>query len=243
MLDCQLIRSNVVWYVALQFLDLLFVFFYLLIFCSHLQFIEYGTQESILVLQTCFDQLAMHAKEYKNMQLEPIFVSVFRNILNRPNFSTLLCQSLRSVSVNEEFLESLCKALQLAAPERIVIGLALSESENLDVRMCGMLHYHDMVHNQILFSLFNSTNNLIWVCSAGKSFCINQIAQLCSNNESLESAEQIQNVIIFLNQSEGLSEHVDSIMEILSRVNLKEDSEFILSPLITDELREAKFFR
>lgn len=113
------------------------------------------------MLQTCFDQLAMHAKEYKNMQLEPIFVSVFRNILNRPNFSTLLCQSLRSVSVNEEFLESLCKALQLAAPERIVIGLALSESENLDVRMCGMLHYHDMVHNQILFSLFNSTNNLI----------------------------------------------------------------------------------
>ncbi|KAL1818639.1 hypothetical protein ACET3Z_013508 [Daucus carota] len=177
------------------------------------EFIEYGTQESILVLQTCFDQLAMHAKEYKNMQLEPIFVSVFRNILNRPNFSTLLCQSLRSVSVNEEFLESLCKALQLAAPERIVIGLALSESENLDVRMCG------------------------------KSFCINQIAQLCSNNESLESAEQIQNVIIFLNQSEGLSEHVDSFMEILSLVNLKEDSEFILSPLITDELREAKFFR
>lgn len=81
------------------------------------------------------------------------------------------------------------------------------------------------------------------MCSAGKSFCINQIAQLCSNNESLESAEQIQNVIIFLNQSEGLSEHVDSIMEILSLVNLKEDSEFILSPLITDELREAKFFR
>ncbi|KAL8091899.1 uncharacterized protein LOC141692281 isoform X1 [Apium graveolens] len=177
------------------------------------EFIGYGTEESILVLQTCFDQLNMHVKDYKNMQLEPIFVSIFRSILNRPNFSTLLCQSLRSVPVNEEFLDSLSKALQLATPERIVVGLALSDSENPDVRMCG------------------------------KNFCINQIAQLCSNHESLESAEQIQNILIFLNQTEGLSEHVDSFMEIPSLVHLKDDSEFILSPLITDELREANFFR
>lgn len=81
------------------------------------------------------------------------------------------------------------------------------------------------------------------MCSTGKSFCINQIAQLCYNHESLESAEQIQNILIFLNRSEGLSEHVDSFMEILSLVHLKEDSEFVLSPLITDELREANFFR
>lgn len=81
------------------------------------------------------------------------------------------------------------------------------------------------------------------MCSTGKSFCINQIAEICSNHELLDSAEQIQNILIFLNQSEELSEHVDSLMEILSLVHLKEDSEFILSPLITDELREANFFR
>lgn len=113
---------------------------FLLISCSVLKFIGYGTEESILVLQTCFDQLNIQWKDFKNIQLEPIFVSIFRNILNRPNFSTLLCQSIKSPSVNEDLLDSLCKAMQLAAPERIVLGLALSESENPDVRMCGMLH-------------------------------------------------------------------------------------------------------
>ncbi|KAK1364557.1 CCR4-NOT transcription complex subunit 1 [Heracleum sosnowskyi] len=176
------------------------------------EFIGYGTEESILVLQTCFDQLNIQWKDYKNIQLEPIFVSIFRNILNRPNFSTLLCQSIKSPSVNEDLLDSLCKAMQLAAPERIVLGLALSESENPDVRMCG------------------------------KSFCMTQISQLCSNHEKLDSAEQIQNILIFLNQSEGLCKHVDSFMEILSLVHLKEDSEFILAPLLTDELREVNFF-
>ncbi|XP_074382310.1 uncharacterized protein LOC141724188 isoform X2 [Apium graveolens] len=175
------------------------------------EFIEYGTEESILVLQTCFDQLNIQWKDYKNIQLQPIFISVFRNILNRPNFSTLLCQSIKSPSVNEDLLDSLCKAMQLAAPERIVLGLALSESENPDVRMCG------------------------------KSFCITQISQLCSNHETLDSAEQIQSILIFLNQSEGLSRHVDSFMEMLALVHLKDDSEFILAPLLTDELREVNF--
>ncbi|XP_017218466.1 uncharacterized protein LOC108195949 isoform X2 [Daucus carota subsp. sativus] len=176
------------------------------------EFIGYGTEESILVLQTCFDQLNFQWKDYKNIQLEPIFVSIFRNILNRPNFSTLLCQSIKSLSVNEDLLDSLCKAMQLAASERIVLGLALSESENADVRMCG------------------------------KSFCISQIAQLCSSHESLGSAEQIQNILIFLTQSKGLCNHVDSFIEILSLVHLKGNSEFILAPLLTNELREVNFF-
>lgn len=139
-------------------------FWFLLIFCSVLQFIGYGTEESILVLQTCFDQLNFQWKDYKNIQLEPIFVSTFRNILNRPNFSTLLCQSIKSLSVNEDLLDSLCKAMQLAASERIVLGLALSESENADVRMCGMSHLisiykkRDMLYNAD--TVFNSSSIL-----------------------------------------------------------------------------------
>ena len=139
-------------------------FWFLLIFCSVLQFIGYGTEESILVLQTCFDQLNFQWKDYKNIQLEPIFVSIFRNILNRPNFSTLLCQSIKSLSVNEDLLDSLCKAMQLGASERIVLGLALSESENADIRMCGMSHLisiykkRDMLYNAD--TVFNSSSIL-----------------------------------------------------------------------------------
>lgn len=77
----------------------------------------------------------------------------------------------------------------------------------------------------------------------GKNFCMAQIEQLCTNHVSTDSAELIQNILIFLNRSEGLCQHVDLFMQIISLVHLQEDSEFILAPLLSDELREAKFFR
>ncbi|KAM7476295.1 hypothetical protein LguiB_023538 [Lonicera macranthoides] len=177
------------------------------------QYIGYGIEGSILVLQTCLDNLNIYENDLKNMKLAPVIASVFKHILEKPNFSTIICESLRTAAVNETFLENLCNALRLSSSEKIGFGLALSDSENLDIRMCG------------------------------KNFCMAQIEDLCANNLTLDSAEQIQNILIFLNRFEGLSKLVDSFMQMLSLVQLREDFAFILSPLLLSELREANFLR
>lgn len=48
---------------------------------------------------------------------------------------------------------------------------------------------------------------------------------------------------MFLQRSEGLSKHLDSFMQMLSLVQLKDVTDFVLSPLLSDELREEKFLR
>ncbi|KAL2234042.1 UNVERIFIED_CONTAM: CCR4-NOT transcription complex subunit 1 [Sesamum indicum] len=101
--------------------------------------------------------------------------------------------------INEELLQSLSGALQLGVSEKIGIGLALSSSENHDIRMCG------------------------------KNFCMGQIAELCANPVVFESTELIQQILMFLNRSEGLSKH--------------EGAKFILAPFLPDEQREDNFFR
>lgn len=90
------------------------------------------------MLQTCFDQLNINGSDLKDIKLEPIFASIFRYILNKPNFSTVLCQSVRNTALSEDLLENLCTALQLSELEKIGIGLSLSDSENLDIRICGI---------------------------------------------------------------------------------------------------------
>lgn len=69
-----------------------------------------------------------------------------------------------------------------------------------------------------------------------------QIAELCSTKASLDDVKQIQNVLLFLDQSEGLSKHVDLFMHLLSLVQSKE-AQFILNPLLSDELHEANVLR
>ncbi|KAL6965062.1 hypothetical protein U1Q18_036119 [Sarracenia purpurea var. burkii] len=177
------------------------------------QYVGYGTEGSILVLQTCLDHLSIHGKDLKNLQLEPIFGSIFKYVLDKPNFSTVLCESLRSAAINEDFLENLSNALHLSVCEKIGIGLALSDSENSDTRMCG------------------------------KNFCMAQIGELFTSRAYVDSAEQIQNIFMFLYRSEGLSNHVDSFIQMLSLLQLKEGDRFILAPLLSDELHEATFLR
>ena len=71
-----------------------------------------------------------------------------------------------------------------------------------------------------------------------------QIERLCETPVDRMSSEKIQSIVIFLQRSEGLSKHVDSFMQMLSLLQLKEDeSSFVLSPLLSDELRDANFLR
>ncbi|KAG8653698.1 CCR4-NOT transcription complex subunit 1-like isoform X2 [Manihot esculenta] len=177
------------------------------------QFIEYGVEGSVLVLQTCLEQLHFNRTDLKGMQLEPVFVSIFKFLLDKPNFSTVFCQSLRSLEINDEFLENLSNVLHLSLSEKISIGLALSDSEIVESRM------------------------------SAKKFCMAQIEELCENPVSLNSAEQIQNIVMFLQRSGGLSKHIDHLLQILSSVQPKESFPFVLTPLLSDEMREANFLR
>lgn len=104
-----------------------------------MQFIEYGTEGSILVLQTCLDQLDRNRTDVKNVALEKVVAAIFKSLLDRSNFSTVFCGSLRHSVTNEGFLENLSNALQLSVSEKICIGLALSDYENSDSRICGKL--------------------------------------------------------------------------------------------------------
>ncbi|GAV69286.1 Not1 domain-containing protein/DUF3819 domain-containing protein [Cephalotus follicularis] len=173
------------------------------------QFLEYGSRGSILVLQNLLDYLNSHGIDLKNMQLEALFAMIFKSILEKPNFTTVFCQSLGNTEISDEFLENFANVFHLTVPEKIVIGLALADSENPDTRLCG------------------------------KNYCMARIEELVANPVPLNSVEQIQNIFMFLQRSEGLSKHVDSFMQMLSLMQLNETTSFVLTPLLSDELREA----
>ncbi|KAJ4727200.1 putative Ccr4-not transcription complex [Melia azedarach] len=173
------------------------------------QFTEHGIEESIMMLQTCLDHLNLHGTDSKNPQLESVVASVCKYLMDKPNFSTVFSQSLGFTEINEQLLENLSNVLNLSLSERIGIGLALSDSENLEATMCG------------------------------KNFCMAHIEKLCGTPVPMNSAEQIQNIVMFLQRSNDLSKHVDSLMQILSLVQSKDLSKLTLTPVLPDELSEA----
>lgn len=77
----------------------------------------------------------------------------------------------------------------------------------------------------------------------GKNFCMAQIGELFTSHACVDSIEQIQNIFMFLHRSEGLSKHVDSFVQMLSLLQLKESDRFILAPLLSKELDEATVLR
>lgn len=75
----------------------------------------------------------------QNLQLKHNLISaIFRYLVNKPNFTTIFCEALRTIP-SEEFLGDMSKALNLSRAEKIAVGLALSDFENLDVKMRGKL--------------------------------------------------------------------------------------------------------
>ncbi|XP_031390313.1 CCR4-NOT transcription complex subunit 1 isoform X2 [Punica granatum] len=176
------------------------------------QFAEYGVEGSVLLLQSCWEYLNLH-KEDLNMHLQAVLVAIFKHLLDKPNFSTVLCLSVNGGIINEGYLENLSSVLHLSLSEKVSIGLALSDSENLDTRKCG------------------------------KNFCMAQIEELSANATALKSVEQVQSILMFLHRSEDLRKHVDSFMQMLSLVQPKDDPLFIIAPFLSDELRETDTFR
>lgn len=89
-----------------------------------------------MLLRSCLDYLNLHMED-KNMHCQAVLVGIFRHLLDKPNFSTVFSLSLTSGTINEGFLENLSGVLHLSLSEKISIGLALSDSDNLDTKKCG----------------------------------------------------------------------------------------------------------
>lgn len=104
---------------------------------SYIQFTEYGTDGSILLLKTCLDHLNLFRSDLKDMPQVSIIAAVIKYLLDKPNFSTVLSESLMTVEFSESFLEKFASRLQLNLLEKITIGLALSDSDNVETRLSG----------------------------------------------------------------------------------------------------------
>ncbi|KAJ8900176.1 hypothetical protein K2173_024816 [Erythroxylum novogranatense] len=177
------------------------------------EFIDHGVEGSVMAFKTCLENLLSPKSGPKHEQVEQVLLSVFKYLLEKPNFSTVFSQSLRFLEINEEFLEKLCNVLQLSLPEKIGIGLALSDFESVETQMCG------------------------------KKFCMVHLEKLCANPDSINSVEQIQDTVMFLQQSGAFSKHVDQFMQIFSLAQFDNVVPFVLNPLLPDELHETNFLR
>ncbi|KAF5204452.1 Ccr4-not transcription complex subunit [Thalictrum thalictroides] len=174
------------------------------------QFVDYGIEGSILLLQTCLGHITLQRGDDQNMQLKSdLFGAIFRYLLDRPNFSTVLCESLRNKIISDGFLGDLSKELHLSIFEKISVGLALSDSEDLSSR------------------------------TSGQNFCMIQIEELCSNPVAIDSNEKIQNIIIYLSRS-GLATLLDSFMQMLSLSQQKHKTSFLLAPLLSDDMQDTR---
>ncbi|BBN05282.1 CCR4-NOT transcription complex subunit 1 [Marchantia polymorpha subsp. ruderalis] len=100
---------------------------------------EYGIDASVLVLRMCLEQVNKREGEVQNLQLKlELLASVIKELVHQPNFATIFCEAVRQiVSISEDFLDYLSKALKLTIPEQIALGLALSNAEDLKHRQEG----------------------------------------------------------------------------------------------------------
>ncbi|MCL7029068.1 hypothetical protein MKW94_016593 [Papaver nudicaule] len=130
-----------------------------------------------------------------------LLAAIFRYQLDKPNFSTVLCQALRNITVPYEFLlRDVLNECKFSSSEKIAFGLALSDSEEIDIR------------------------------SIGQSFCMSQIEELCANSGMIDSNEQIQNIVLFLSRSAGVAKLVDSFIQMVSLLEMINRNPLILSP-------------
>ncbi|XWS47676.1 hypothetical protein CRYUN_Cryun13aG0004400 [Craigia yunnanensis] len=178
------------------------------------QTLEYGIEGSILLLQTCLDHINLLGEDLQRKQfMSELFSEVFSYLLGRPHFSTVCCEAFRDVIISKKFLREFSNELQLSISEKVALGLALADSEHVEVR------------------------------TTGQDFSIGLIQELCANPASVDSVEEIQNMILFLYQSEGLTKYVDSFMQMVALMEPKERTPFILAPLLKGDVKESRFPR
>lgn len=92
------------------------------------------------MLRVCLNQMLLNAGEVKNLQLQlqqRLLSDVFRYCLRKTCFTTSFCEVLTTIALTDDFLESLSNLLELSVAEKIGVGLALSDSENSEIKQKG----------------------------------------------------------------------------------------------------------
>uniref|UniRef100_A0A0D3C6V7 CCR4-Not complex component Not1 C-terminal domain-containing protein n=1 Tax=Brassica oleracea var. oleracea TaxID=109376 RepID=A0A0D3C6V7_BRAOL len=128
--------------------------------------------------------------------------------------SNLISHALRDVEVTDEFVADLTNALDFSISDKISFALSLAEFDSSD-----------------------DAN------AAGRNLLLAMIEQLCANSAQIESTEQVQNILLFLQNSEDLSTHLNSFLHILSSTLPKDDFSFALTPILSQQLHEADVLR
>ncbi|KAI3764755.1 hypothetical protein L2E82_14771 [Cichorium intybus] len=143
--------------------------YFKLIFSFILQYIEYGTEESILLVDSCLHHFKIYEKGLKSTHLEPAVASLFRKLMEKPYFCKVFSGLVKHIPISKEFLDNLSTAMQLSPFEKLGFGLALSDSENNDVRMAGRNFYMaqfevlllEMPRIIVMFPHFSTPQNLL----------------------------------------------------------------------------------
>ncbi|KAL6645362.1 hypothetical protein ACP70R_016970 [Stipagrostis hirtigluma subsp. patula] len=157
------------------------------------QLVDCGLDGCTLVLQACLNEVLLNAGEVKNSRLEQNLLSdVIRYCLEKTYFSTSFCEALRTITLTDSFLETLSNLLELSAAEKVGVGLALSDSDDSEIKL------------------------------KGQQFAIAQIEELCSNPVQSLSNDKIHEIVVFLHQTDGLSKHIDTFSDIVSLLEVTE---------------------
>uniref|UniRef100_A0A0D9XMB8 CCR4-Not complex component Not1 C-terminal domain-containing protein n=1 Tax=Leersia perrieri TaxID=77586 RepID=A0A0D9XMB8_9ORYZ len=156
----------------------------------------------MLLLRVCLDEVMVNVNVAKSFQSKhDLLRIVFKYCLGKPYFGTSFCEALKTVQFNDLFLETFSNELGLSAGERVIIGLALSDSENLGLIL------------------------------QGQKFAISHIEELCANPTHVLSNDQIHEIVVFLHQTDGLSKHMDSFTNIISLLKVKERPFYVPDPI------------
>ncbi|KAM0835823.1 hypothetical protein ACQ4PT_062703 [Festuca glaucescens] len=166
------------------------------------QLVDCGIDGCLLLLQVCFDEVMLSAKEVENFQLKHGLLSaIFRYCLNKTYFSTCFCEALLPKSDTDGLLETLSNVLELSVAEKVGIGLALSDSDNSAMKL------------------------------KGQQFAIAQIEELCLNPNQSVSNDQVHEIVVFLHQTDGLSKHMDTFSNITSLLEVRQSPFFAPFPI------------
>lgn len=172
---------------------------------------EYGTSGSLIMLRSCLEQVNIREGEVQNLQLKiDLLAIVIRHLVHQPNFSTIFCEAVRCFPFSDALLDDLSEALKLSLLEQIGLGLALTDAEDSHWQQQGYLFC------QIKLTEFNQTPG------------------------SVSCEATIDQILLFLHESEGLSKHIPAFVKALP---LGAHTSLMLMPLLQDEVNDSGSLR
>ena len=95
-----------------------------------MQFIDNGSETSILLVEMCFNRFTIYREDLKSMFVEPAIAALFGKLMEKPHFVTVFSHVvLTHTPISEEFIDDLSNSLQLSAYEKKVLNYLINVTE------------------------------------------------------------------------------------------------------------------